>query len=131
MISYYGSLEQFSVRRYTENETAFQMRKSYFRPLGMAEHCHDLFDRVKASGRVRDVVLKEYTGQDHAGVAASAITDGSSTSLIGDQHYTKLYCYPTVAIYCYGASQYAIARPAPEPRRPACCRWPPSPRTRG
>jgi len=72
----YGSVEQFPARRRTENETAFQARKSYFRPLGMTEHCHDLFDRVKASGMVRDVVLKEYAGQDHAGVAASAITDG-------------------------------------------------------
>ncbi|KAK4149632.1 ferri-bacillibactin esterase [Chaetomidium leptoderma] len=72
----YGSVEEFPARRRTENETAFQARKSYFRPLGMTEHCHDLFDLVKASGKVRDVVLKEYTGQDHAGVAASAITDG-------------------------------------------------------
>ncbi|KAK4234917.1 ferri-bacillibactin esterase [Achaetomium macrosporum] len=72
----YGSLEQFPVRRRTENETAFQARKSYFRPLGMTEHYRELFDRVKASGRLRDVLLKEYVGQEHAGVAASAITDG-------------------------------------------------------
>lgn len=72
----YGSAEEFPTRRRAENETAFQVRKNYFRPLGMTEHCHDLFDRVKASGRVRDVVLKEYAGQDHAGVAASAIMDG-------------------------------------------------------
>jgi hypothetical protein len=42
----------------------------------MTEHCHDLFGRVKASGKVRDIGLKEYAGQDHAGVAANAITDG-------------------------------------------------------
>jgi pimeloyl-ACP methyl ester carboxylesterase len=72
----YGSVEEFPARRRTENETAFQERKNYFRPLGMTENCHDLFDRVKASGKVRDVVLKEYAGQDHAGVAASAILDG-------------------------------------------------------
>lgn len=72
----YGSSEQFPARRRTENETAFQERKSYFRELGMTEHCHELFDLVKASGRVRDVVLKEYAGQEHAGVAASAIMDG-------------------------------------------------------
>ncbi|KAK4243897.1 ferri-bacillibactin esterase [Corynascus novoguineensis] len=72
----YGNLEQFPARRRTENETAFQERKSYFWPLGMTEHCHELFDRVKASGKVRDVVLKEYVGQDHSGVAASAIVDG-------------------------------------------------------
>ena len=72
----YGSVEEFPARRRAENETAFQTRKNYFRSLGMTEHCHDLFDRVKASGKVRDVVLKEYPGQDHAAVAASAIMDG-------------------------------------------------------
>ncbi|KAK3377263.1 Alpha/Beta hydrolase protein [Lasiosphaeria ovina] len=72
----YGSLEEFPVRRRTETQAAFQMRKDYFRPLAMTEHCHELYDRVKSSGRTRDVVLKEYAGQDHAGVAASAITDG-------------------------------------------------------
>lgn len=72
----YGSLEEFPVRRRTENETAFQTRRNYFRPLGMTENSRDLYDRIKASGKVRDVVLKEYVDQDHAGVAASAITDG-------------------------------------------------------
>jgi pimeloyl-ACP methyl ester carboxylesterase len=72
----YGTLEEFPARRRTENESAFQARKGYFRPLRMTEHCHDLYDRVKASGKVRDIVLKEYAGRDHAGVAASAITDG-------------------------------------------------------
>ncbi|KAK1750917.1 ferri-bacillibactin esterase [Echria macrotheca] len=72
----YGSLETFPGRRRTETEGAFQTRRAYFRGLGLLMHCHDFFDEVKASGRVRDVVLKEYVGQDHAGVAASAITDG-------------------------------------------------------
>ena len=72
----YGSGEEFPARRRTENEAAFQIRKDYFRALRMTEHCRDLYDSVKASGKVRDVVLKEYVGQEHAGVAASAITDG-------------------------------------------------------
>lgn len=72
----YGSLEEFPGRRRAENLTAYQARKEYWRPLQMAEHCHDLFDRAEASGRLRDVVLKEYEGSDHAGVAASAINDG-------------------------------------------------------
>jgi hypothetical protein len=72
----YGTLEEFPARRRAENESAFQDRKGYFRPLRMTEHCHDLFGRVKASGKVRDIGLKEYAGQDHAGVAANAITDG-------------------------------------------------------
>lgn len=72
----YGSLEQFPVRRRTETEAEFRERKNYFQPLRMTEYCHELFDRVWASGRMRDVVIKEYAGQDHSGVAASAITDG-------------------------------------------------------
>ncbi|GAB1310716.1 Siderophore esteras-like protein IroE-like protein [Madurella fahalii] len=72
----YGSLEQFPVRRRTETEAEFRERKSYFQPLRMTEYCRELFDRVWASGRMRDVVIKEYVGQDHSGVAASAITDG-------------------------------------------------------
>lgn len=72
----YGSLEEFPARRRTENETAFQARREYFRVFKMTQNCRELFDRIKASGRVRDVVVKEYVGQDHAGVAASGITDG-------------------------------------------------------
>ncbi|KAK3326069.1 Alpha/Beta hydrolase protein [Apodospora peruviana] len=72
----YGNLEQFPARRRTETEEHFQMRRDYFKPLRMTEFCHDLYDRVVASGRARDVKIKEYDEQDHAGVAASAITDG-------------------------------------------------------
>ncbi|KAK3390002.1 Alpha/Beta hydrolase protein [Podospora didyma] len=72
----WGSQEQFPTRRRTETQQAFQTRKDYFLPLRMTDHCHELYDRIKASGKTRDVVLKEYAGQDHAGVAATAITDG-------------------------------------------------------
>ncbi|KAG7286897.1 hypothetical protein NEMBOFW57_006396 [Staphylotrichum longicolle] len=72
----YGSLEQFPVKRRTETEEAFKTRKSFFQAFHMTEYCHDLYDRVRASGRTRDVVLKEYLGQDHAGVGGSALTDG-------------------------------------------------------
>ncbi|KAB5578899.1 hypothetical protein GE09DRAFT_1091423 [Coniochaeta sp. 2T2.1] len=72
----YGSLEEFPVRRRTETEEQFQTRKDFFRPLRMTENCHELFDRLKASGKTRGLILKEYVGPDHAGVAASAITDG-------------------------------------------------------
>lgn len=72
----YGSLEQFPVKRRTETEEAFKARKSFFQAFHMTEYCHDLYDRVRASKRTRDVVLKEYLGQDHAGVGGSALTDG-------------------------------------------------------
>jgi hypothetical protein len=72
----YGSLEQFPVKRRTETEAAFQARKSLFQTSRMTEYCHELYDRVRASDKTRDVVLKEYLGQDHAGVGGSALTDG-------------------------------------------------------
>ena len=42
----------------------------------MTDYAHELFDRLKGSGRMRDVVLKDYVGQDHSGVGGSALTDG-------------------------------------------------------
>ncbi|KAK0743618.1 Alpha/Beta hydrolase protein [Schizothecium vesticola] len=75
----YGDLEQFPVRKRKETEAEFQVRKSRIMTrfnASMTVQCHDLFDRIKGSGKVRDVVLKEYAGQEHTSVAASAITDG-------------------------------------------------------
>lgn len=71
----YGSLEQFPVRRRRETYKEFQFRKDYFRPLRMTDYVHELFDRVVESGKLRDVVLKEYVGQDHSGVAGTSIMD--------------------------------------------------------
>jgi len=76
----YGSVEQFPVRRRRETEAAFQARKRSIMVRfnnSMTVNCHDLYDRIKGSGnKVREVMLKEYAGQEHSSVAASAITDG-------------------------------------------------------
>ncbi|KAK0735166.1 Alpha/Beta hydrolase protein [Lasiosphaeria miniovina] len=73
----YGSLEQFPVRRRTETEAEFQARKAIILSFSrMTDYCHELFDRLQGSRRARDVVLKEYMGQDHSSVAASAVVDG-------------------------------------------------------
>ena len=72
----YEGLGQFPIRRRTETETDFQARKNFIQQFKMTEYCHELFDRLKGSGQLRDVVLKEYAGQDHAGVGGSALTDG-------------------------------------------------------
>ncbi|KAB5549454.1 Alpha/Beta hydrolase protein [Coniochaeta sp. 2T2.1] len=55
----YGSLEEFPVRRRTETEEQLQTRKDFFKPLRMTGNCH-----------------QQYVRHDHAGVAASVITDG-------------------------------------------------------
>jgi predicted alpha/beta superfamily hydrolase len=72
----YGSLEQFPIRRRTETEEAYQARKSIIETFKMTDNCNELFQRIKNSTKLRNVVLKEYEGQDHAGVGGSAITDG-------------------------------------------------------
>lgn len=72
----YGSLEEFPAKRRTETEAAFQERRSFLQSLRVARYCYELYRRVRASGRTRDVILKEYIGQDHAGVGGSALTDG-------------------------------------------------------
>jgi len=72
----YGGAEQFPSRRRTETEADFQTRKNFWQPQKMGEYSHELYDRIKASGRVRDVVLKEYPGQGHSGAGGSALLDG-------------------------------------------------------
>ncbi|KAK4670053.1 uncharacterized protein QC763_208330 [Podospora pseudopauciseta] len=72
----YGSAEQFPPRRRTETEEAFQERKTLWQSFKQTEVTQELFYRIQASRRVRDVTLKEYVGQDHAGVASSTIGDG-------------------------------------------------------
>ncbi|KAK3365438.1 Alpha/Beta hydrolase protein [Podospora didyma] len=57
----------------------YQARKTrleqfQFKMLG--NYCYELFDRLKGSGKTRDVMLKLYPGEDHSSVAASAINDG-------------------------------------------------------
>ncbi|OCL11000.1 hypothetical protein AOQ84DRAFT_425487 [Glonium stellatum] len=72
----YGTLEQFPIRRRTESEEAFQARKSLIEQFAMTDNCKELYQRIASSSKLRDVVLKEYEGQDHSSVAASGITDG-------------------------------------------------------
>ncbi|KAK3335224.1 Alpha/Beta hydrolase protein [Cercophora scortea] len=72
----YGTLEQFPQRWRTETQAEFQARREGIRQYRNTEFCHELFDRLKASGKTRDVTLKEYVGADHSGVPASTIVDG-------------------------------------------------------
>ncbi|KAH6855558.1 Alpha/Beta hydrolase protein [Chaetomium sp. MPI-CAGE-AT-0009] len=72
----YGDLEQFPVRWRTDTEEKFQARKAVYAWIHMTEYCHELYDRVRAGTGTREVVLKEYVGQEHAGVAGSVLTDG-------------------------------------------------------
>lgn len=72
----YGSLEQFPVQRRTETREEFEARKAIIETFQMTDNCNELYQRIHGNRRLRDVVLKEYQGQDHASVGASAITDG-------------------------------------------------------
>lgn len=72
----YGDLEQYPVRRRTETEEQWEFREQLFATFAMADNCNALYQSLKGNERLRDVVLKEYVGSDHAAVAAVALADG-------------------------------------------------------
>lgn len=74
----YGSEEQFPVRRRTESHADWEERRTLWQSFRQTDVTWDLFYRIQAAGPrwTRDVKIKEYLGQDHAGVAASTIADG-------------------------------------------------------
>ena len=74
----YGELEDFPLRKRTQTEAEFQQRRALLQRFGPGKWSHDLYDRLVGSGQMRDVVLKEYAGQDHATVGGSAVMDGIS-----------------------------------------------------
>ena len=73
-----GELEQFPLRMRTQTEAQFRDRKAFAQRIAQTAYSHELYDRLVGSGRMRDVVYKEYVGQDHAGVGGSALMDGIS-----------------------------------------------------
>ncbi len=74
----YGDIESYPLRRRTQTEAQFQQRKALLQRSRLSILSHELYDRLVGSGKMRDVVLKEYVGQDHASVGASALMDGIS-----------------------------------------------------
>ncbi|KAK4173918.1 Alpha/Beta hydrolase protein [Triangularia setosa] len=74
----YGELEDYPLRKRTQTEAQFQQRRALLQRFGPGKWSHELYDRLVGSGKMRDVILKEYAGQDHAGVAGSALLDGTA-----------------------------------------------------
>jgi predicted alpha/beta superfamily hydrolase len=72
----YGELEDYPVRRRTQTEAEFQARRNLLQRFSPGKWSHELYDRLVGSGNMRDVVLKEYAGQEHANVGGSALMDG-------------------------------------------------------
>lgn len=76
----YGSLEQYPQQRRIETYEDFLTRVSTLRSYGdsytMGDDCNTLFQYAKRNTHLRDAELKEYTGSDHASVAAVALADG-------------------------------------------------------
>ncbi|KAK3364313.1 Alpha/Beta hydrolase protein [Lasiosphaeria hispida] len=72
----YGELEDYPVRRKTQTEAQFQARRNLLQRFSPGKWSHELYDRLVGSGKMRDVVLKGYAGQEHAGVGGSALMDG-------------------------------------------------------
>lgn len=72
----YGGYEEYPARRRTQTESEFQTKRTFMQKLRLGRLSHDLFDKLVGSGRLRDVVVKEYAGLDHASVGAAALVDG-------------------------------------------------------
>lgn len=72
----YGDLEQHIVRRRTETDEQFQIRRDFYAPFAVMDNSWDLYHKLKGNCALRDIVLKEYTGSNHASVGAVALTDG-------------------------------------------------------
>jgi len=72
----YGELEDYPVRRRTETEGQFQARRGLLQRFSPGKWSRELYDRLVGSGRLRDVVVKGYEGQEHAGAGGSALMDG-------------------------------------------------------
>lgn len=72
----YGEGEDYPVRRRTQTEGEFQARRELLQSFSPGKWSHELYDRLVGSGSLRDVVLKEYAGQEHANSGGSALMDG-------------------------------------------------------
>ncbi|KAK0742716.1 Alpha/Beta hydrolase protein [Schizothecium vesticola] len=72
----FGELEDYPVRKRTQTEAQFQTRRNLLQRFTPGKWSHEFYDRLVGSGQMRDVVLKGYEGQEHAGVGGSALLDG-------------------------------------------------------
>ncbi|KAK0649734.1 Alpha/Beta hydrolase protein [Cercophora newfieldiana] len=72
----FGEGEDYPVRRRTQTEAEFQARRNLLQRFSPGRWSHELYDRLVGSGRLRDVVLKGYEGQEHAAAGGSALMDG-------------------------------------------------------
>lgn len=74
----FGELEDYPLRKRTQTEAQFQARKNLLQRFSPGRWSHELYDRLVGSGKLRDVVIKGYPGQDHASTGGSALLDGIS-----------------------------------------------------
>jgi predicted alpha/beta superfamily hydrolase len=72
----YGALEQFPVKRRTESQEDYEVRKAFIETFKMTDNCQYVYNQLKDSPKLRDVSIHEYPFSDHAAVAAAAIGDG-------------------------------------------------------
>ena len=72
----YGSLEQYPVKRRTETQERYQYRLDLFTSFAMTDTCKAFFELVKNGSWVRDKLLREYVGSDHAALGGAALADG-------------------------------------------------------
>ncbi|KAK3313570.1 Alpha/Beta hydrolase protein [Apodospora peruviana] len=72
----FGESEDYPLRRKTQTEAQFQARRKLLQSFSPGKWSHELYDRLVGSGKMRDVVLKGYPGQEHAAAGGSTLMDG-------------------------------------------------------
>lgn len=72
----YGELENYPLRKRTQTEAQFQQRRALLQRFSPGKPTHELYDKLVGSGKMRDVVIKEFLGEDHAAVGGSALLEG-------------------------------------------------------
>ncbi|KAF1974074.1 siderophore esteras-like protein IroE-like protein [Bimuria novae-zelandiae CBS 107.79] len=72
----YGGREQNFVKRRVETQEEFEFRRSFLAFSNMTTNVNMLYDEIKNSAKLRDVVLHEYPFSDHAAVGIVSISDG-------------------------------------------------------
>lgn len=81
----YGSYEQEPRRRSDWSEEWYQLMLQKCHERRMKDNADEMADRLRASGKLRKVSVREYQGEDHGSLAACGLSWGISSVLDEDR----------------------------------------------
>ncbi|KIW07677.1 uncharacterized protein PV09_01617 [Verruconis gallopava] len=76
---YYGELEAHPKQWHDQTDEAFERRKKMLEGFKFEENTHAMYEKLRASPRVRDVHLRVYSDEDHTSVMACALSRSLTT----------------------------------------------------